>query len=545
MGTLSFGRVALFVCLALLFGMVLAGCGPTPTPTCAPEEHVQAVLLSDIDWDCPPWSAQIVIEGFEFEGEPPIYVKNQVVVTGRRDDVEAVVGQVLVKGGRIGEEPIVLDWLPADVSLRFFPEEARGPVIIALYDTGDITAEVAVAEIYNAAIESGTAVFPDLNLVTGHPHIVAGSPHIVAGSPFGPVGGGERAFESQWALGEPPGVEVTSLDEDLITVPPTGYAVRVGVFDTSPFEESGAWEVSWMTDTMRLCVSNLLTSPEHQTPTSDHGLFVSGLVHVVAPKSEIHLIQVLNRDALGDLNTLNSALNKFIHHRLEEQGGNGYKGPLTDTVINLSLGFPQARQRDDLGMMIRELHYNLMDKVAPNNRFAFEDDILPVVSLATILSGAVENGVTVVAAAGNASEPGQPPEPAEIPAAYPFVIGVAASNRDGDRACYSNEGDMTAPGGDSDSEKDRCGDVFTNTCERAMIGPVLNTSPCSGYACWTGTSFSAPLVSGLAALILQNCSGSMAPAVVSETIATTDAFMADPHLGKGIVNVPDSLECPP
>lgn len=94
---------------------------------------------------------------------------------------------------------------------------------------------------------------------------------------------------------------------------------------------------------MRLCVSNLLTPPQNETPTSDHGPFVAGLVHAVAPESEIHLIQLLGENAYGDLDTLNTALDLFIHHRAGEHPGTGPPDPLTNTVINSSSGRPIPR----------------------------------------------------------------------------------------------------------------------------------------------------------------------------------------------------------
>ena len=40
---------------------------------------------------------------------------------------------------------------------------------------------------------------------------------------------------------------------------------------------------------------------DHNYQMTDHGLFVAGIVHTIAPKAQIHLFEVLNPDGVGDL----------------------------------------------------------------------------------------------------------------------------------------------------------------------------------------------------------------------------------------------------
>jgi subtilisin family serine protease len=121
------------------------------------------------------------------------------------------------------------------------------------------------------------------------------------------------------------------------------------------------------------------------------------------------------------------------------------------------------------------------------------------------LASAGDNGVLVVAAAGNSDRdndqlyylPGGDPFAPEYPASHdlPNVISVAASN-DRDRYGYH---DVTCGGGAECS--------FTNwghtSVDLAAPGvDILSTYLSGGYATLTGSSMSAPFVSGVAGLVL-------------------------------------------
>ena len=110
------------------------------------------------------------------------------------------------------------------------------------------------------------------------------------------------------------------------------------------------------------------------------------------------------------------------------------------------------------------------------------------------------------------------------PAQYPSVIGVSASNALRQRSCFSNWGDIAAPGGDggpgsdlakqdsdlldeySELKKLDCvplSSICADGCSQALIGLVHDQGAAGqgyGYAYWQGTSFSAPVVAGSAAL---------------------------------------------
>jgi subtilisin family serine protease len=99
--------------------------------------------------------------------------------------------------------------------------------------------------------------------------------------------------------------------------------------------------------------------------------------------------------------------------------------------------------------------------------------------LATAVANAVAKGILVVAAAGNAGTGGH--LGTTYPAAYPGVLAVGASDRNNERADFSQAGtfvDVAAPGVD-----------------------MVSTVPGGGQCVDNGTSFSTPYVVAVAALI--------------------------------------------
>lgn len=356
----------------------------------------------------------------------------------------------------------------------------------------------------------------------GGPWTGDGGPWTGDGGPVGDPATAPSAFWGQWAFQSETGINLSHYDQSAETWIrrqdiPTGEGVIVGVFDSSPFARPALFAIDWVTPTLDLTVKHLKTLNEPprvpNTPISNHGLYVSGLIHAVAPDSEIYLYRVLDKNLRGDMWTLNVALDSFIRKAIKMRTRESYRG----AVINMSLGgFPPEE-------------YSLLRwQRGLGARFALREDwetLLPmeVISLGTLLSAAHCHGIVSVGAAGNHSydRDSDLAFDSQIPGLFAEVISVSASRPDGQRACFSNLGDVTAPGGSVENPTpckpwvttpcctpslDKC--AYKESCDYGLISLALPCGNCSsGYVFWAGTSFSTPLVSGVVALLLDQNGG--------------------------------------
>jgi hypothetical protein len=253
-------------------------------------------------------------------------------------------------------------------------------------------------------------------------------------------------------------------------------------------------------------------------PETDHGLFVSGLIHDMAPRANLRLRPVLNPWGVGDLHLLLQVL-------AEELAAKPVDKPL---LINMSLGFLPKLQH------LHWMWYDVApaddpdfvrDRPIPNQRAdkrwlaAHRDD---VEEAKRQLHGGIErltryllaNNCLGVAAVGNDSlrrveHDRQRFEP-RVPARYPAVLGVAATTSNpAEAARYSNIGDelefgdhIATFGGDIDNtDQPRDGVVGLYTAERfpTANGNRDGAPNESGWAAWSGSSFSTALATGMVA----------------------------------------------
>jgi subtilisin family serine protease len=131
------------------------------------------------------------------------------------------------------------------------------------------------------------------------------------------------------------------------------------------------------------------------------------------------------------------------------------------------------------------------------------------------IDNATRKGVIAVSSAGNDGK-----ATLVYPAAYDNVIGVASTTNDDVRASFSNYGSrivwVAAPG-----------------------EGIITTYPFGSYAAAWGTSFSTPMVSGLAALVA-GMQGSATPSQVASVVAQARLLTSD--LGYGRVDLYKAVE---
>lgn len=466
---------------------------------------------------------------------PPeeFYVPGQIIIRGPEAAVdaavEAVPESVVILNHDSENDRIRFSELPAEVQQCFgqYTGIDFENFIIARYTFSDTEADVATAiRAINEAVGRGSDVRAEPNWLSGHMWETSG----FGWEPWEPTGSGEGGghpapanfFTQQWAFRQ---IGLENIEEHQC-----GANVRIGIFDTWPSDGAGeavtAASLTWVAGPSPLNIGGVNSRyvlPEEKAGEpnlSSHGLFTAGLAQAVAPEAEIQVYRVLNKSNKGDLFSLIRAIFDFIEDNAPRIAGERQYG----AVINLSLGI---RVPPDAAQMYLPLE---------------------VQALRDILRAARCAGIVVVAASGNSSADSPQPKPADLPANWSEIIGVASSNQGDGRSCFSNRGDLAAPGGDGGRKpedpsvclplNDACHDP---DCGYAVIGPVLqNGDYPEGYAFWSGTSFSTPMVAGLAACVIASGQGQLTPAQVRRIIEC-GATASDPALGKGVINVANTL----
>lgn len=466
------------------------------------------------------------------------FVKKQVVLAGPRGDVEAAVAEVRGANLLLLEQPLEFDQLGQPViDCPDVPDD----FVVALYQVRGLFWNVqrAVRALNDSAAGRTGRLQAEPNYLSGHPWDPEGSPWDPEGSPWDPEGSPlsntQPPRRKSNTDAQPPWfLEQWAFDRIDLAGRPTqlsGQDVLVGVFDTSPFPlPEGTFQhaqsVTWVNQPapMNIQVSHpvfaaRLNPSRKATPDMrNHGLFVAGMVHALAPGCRTELVRILENDNRGDLFTLLREIFNFL------KSATAASAPWRGVVLNLSLGI----------------------RVPPGEAgFNFPPEVR---SLIYLMRAARCLEVVVVAAAGNESHDGQLRFP-NLPARLEQVIGVEASTRDRGRACYANRGDIAAPGGDGGpGANNRCVPRAQSCsgpdCEFGVVGPALEDAPRPGFIFWVGSSFAAPMVSGLAALVLEAGQGSYSAEQVAEIIRCGSVPVPDGSQGANVINVRRTLtEC--
>ncbi|MFE7267927.1 type VII secretion-associated serine protease mycosin [Streptomyces sp. NPDC057592] len=140
----------------------------------------------------------------------------------------------------------------------------------------------------------------------------------------------------------------------------------------------------------------------------------------------------------------------------------------------------------------------------------------PAIVLKQAVDAALTKDIVIVASAGNDGLGGNIKK--TYPASYPGVLAVAASDRNNERAAFSQSGDfvgVAAPGVD-----------------------MISTVPGGGHCADNGTSFSAPYVAGVAALIKAKHQDWTQEQIVAQIEQTAERSVAghDHLVGWGVVD---------
>lgn len=266
-----------------------------------------------------------------------------------------------------------------------------------------------------------------------------------------------------------------------------GQGVVVAVIDTGVAYENYDGQVAGFPQRFRRApdlAATLFIAPwdfangdAHANDDNGHGTHVTGSIAQstgnglglsgVASSSTIMPLKVLDYAGSGYGDDLVEAIYYAVDHGAR--------------VINLSLGFPGSGAPDANGNSCTE-----------------------VVGLNAALDYAQQQGVVVVAAAGNDGG-----DTVLCPAAHPSVIAVAANRFDGEATFYSNQGDaldLTAPGGDPNVDQN--GDGFEDGvlqeayCYDWLTMLYLGSYDAFCQTFYAGTSMASPHVAGAAALLL-------------------------------------------
>lgn len=254
-----------------------------------------------------------------------------------------------------------------------------------------------------------------------------------------------------------------------------------GPLTIRPMPEADLWQIHY----------SLADAPYRM---ADHGLFIAGLIHSIAPGAKLHLHEVLNPWGIGSWQTIADGLGRALREH-------DFTRPL---IINASLmlnlprsvrhrapGFPDAWRTDSFIHYTTSAIREIFGQLANDTR------------------------IVMVAAAGNdratdghGAATGTRPE-ARFPAAFANVVGVGALPKDIPQdagrfrpASYSNLADdplnagfMTI-GGEPGEGNGLLGAYLDDVPVRNSAGEVEYVVNKTGLAWWAGTSFATPIITG-------------------------------------------------
>lgn len=210
-----------------------------------------------------------------------------------------------------------------------------------------------------------------------------------------------------------------------------GEGINIAIFDTAPIKkefDDPRWNSHPLVKELRnpdilktkycgffeLSNFQFFSPMAHGYEMPDHGLFIAGIIHTIAPKAKLTVYQVLNEYGEGTYWSMCGGLEKALHsHHPDDKLIFNLSLVLNVPIINIHLpsylhvdpGFTDVYTRPEIIQAIHRMYAS------------FE-------RLMALLTGL--HNIIVIAAAGNDTKPHQARPPARYPAAGASVIGVGA-----------------------------------------------------------------------------------------------------------------------
>jgi len=317
---------------------------------------------------------------------------------------------------------------------------------------------------------------------------------------------------------------------------------------------SGVQEILDMASTGNAAVGKDVYGEHYPILMPDHGLFIAGIVRDVAPNAKIECIRVLNDLCVGDLNKLVGALWRIYNRMLPVNPDTGQEGDLYQkpVVINLSLVIPtdEEAQQKQINPLVHG--FNIIQA-----------------SLFLAITSLTQAGAIVVASAGNEGDLREIPLGGKRPMAlYPAAFGnsidnviavggVTSTDTAASYSCYPGSRGIATYGGEVPDvqplDPPSSNPVVTiNDALRGIYSsveyPPLSAVPANppeqyyeapndhAWAYWIGTSFATPIVSAVAARILElkatgALTGSVHDAIMNTASRVVTWDNLDPSIG--------------
>ncbi|MER6104404.1 type VII secretion-associated serine protease mycosin [Streptomyces sp. NPDC001832] len=200
-----------------------------------------------------------------------------------------------------------------------------------------------------------------------------------------------------------------------------------------------------------------------------------------------------------------------------EAKGTGFTGLAPDATI-IPIQQNDAEGHGTAESLAASIHYaaNEADADIINISQDTANAVKPAPVLKQEVDAALDKEIVIVASAGNDGLGGNVKE--TYPASYDGVLAVASSDRNNERAAFSQSGEfvgVAAPGVD-----------------------MISTVPGGGHCADNGTSFSAPYVAGVAALIKAKHKDWTQEQIVAQIQQTAERSIAghDSRVGWGVVD---------